>query len=243
MKDFVWHQMLWAQHGACRCPGSLQGSWTRWPLKLPSNSNKSMILWNISSLFCFHFDLSISSSVSQIQPFWCSIFKIQTLSLYHKAKDNRQSAAFSHISAEMTYQTSIHPQLKKSRQLQADIPPLFIFDTLYLGGNTFVCESNNSRSEPIKEVGGGFLHPQWWRDNYNIIWIVWVSFIHWHRQSGLWLLLTRAGQKNRKRWYAGWSSLECCWDWFVLCNADSRICFLTCCARHRGPFLKLYCTC
>ena len=27
------------------CPRSLQGSWTRWPLKVPSNSNASMIPW------------------------------------------------------------------------------------------------------------------------------------------------------------------------------------------------------
>jgi len=31
------------QH-SCRCPCSVQGSWTRWPLRVPSNSNKSMIL-------------------------------------------------------------------------------------------------------------------------------------------------------------------------------------------------------
>lgn len=158
-----------------------------------------MILWNISSLCCFHLNLTISTSVSQIQLLWCSIFTTQTLSLYYRAKANRQSAACSHVSAEMTYQTSIHPQLKKSRQLQADIPPLFIFDTLYLSGNTFVCEPNNSRLEPTKEVGGGFLHPQRWRDNYNIIWIVRVSFIHGQRQGGLWLLLTSAGRNNCKR--------------------------------------------
>ena len=30
------------------CPCSLQGSWTRWPLKVPSNSKDSMILWSLS---------------------------------------------------------------------------------------------------------------------------------------------------------------------------------------------------
>jgi len=29
---------------SCRCPCSLQGSWTRWSLRVPSNSNKN--LWN-----------------------------------------------------------------------------------------------------------------------------------------------------------------------------------------------------
>jgi len=28
----------------CRCPCSLQGSWPRWPLNVPSNSNVSMLL-------------------------------------------------------------------------------------------------------------------------------------------------------------------------------------------------------
>ena len=28
---------------SCRCPCALQGSWTRWPLKVLSNSNRSMI--------------------------------------------------------------------------------------------------------------------------------------------------------------------------------------------------------
>ena len=29
-----------------QCPCSLHGSWTRWPLKVPSNSNHSMTIWN-----------------------------------------------------------------------------------------------------------------------------------------------------------------------------------------------------
>ena len=28
---------------SCRCPCSVQGSWTRWPLRVPSNSNDAMI--------------------------------------------------------------------------------------------------------------------------------------------------------------------------------------------------------
>ena len=45
---------LWATWSSWRCPCSLQGGWTRWPLKAPSNLNYSMILysnafWNIVS--------------------------------------------------------------------------------------------------------------------------------------------------------------------------------------------------
>ena len=36
---------LWAICSSCRCPCSVQGSWTRQPLKVPSNSNDSVILW------------------------------------------------------------------------------------------------------------------------------------------------------------------------------------------------------
>ena len=36
---------LWATWCSCRCPCSLQGIWTRWPLRVPSNSNNSMVLW------------------------------------------------------------------------------------------------------------------------------------------------------------------------------------------------------
>lgn len=35
---------LWAPGLRCRCPCSLEGSWTRWTLGVPSNSNGSMIL-------------------------------------------------------------------------------------------------------------------------------------------------------------------------------------------------------
>jgi len=44
---------LWAPWCGCRCPCSLQGSWTRWPLRAPSNSNNSMILWfSLLNLTC-----------------------------------------------------------------------------------------------------------------------------------------------------------------------------------------------
>ena len=36
---------LWATWSSCGCPCSLQGSWTRWPLRAPSNSMDSLILW------------------------------------------------------------------------------------------------------------------------------------------------------------------------------------------------------
>ena len=36
---------LWATWCSCRCPYSLQGSWTRWPLMIPSNINDSIIPW------------------------------------------------------------------------------------------------------------------------------------------------------------------------------------------------------
>jgi len=35
---------LWVPWSICKCPCSLQGSWTRWSLKISSNSNDSMIL-------------------------------------------------------------------------------------------------------------------------------------------------------------------------------------------------------
>ena len=34
----------WATWSSCACPCSLQGSWTKWLLKIPSNSKDSMIL-------------------------------------------------------------------------------------------------------------------------------------------------------------------------------------------------------
>ena len=36
---------LWVICWSCRCPCSLQKSWTGWPLRVPSNSNDSMVLW------------------------------------------------------------------------------------------------------------------------------------------------------------------------------------------------------
>ena len=84
---------LWAVWWSCRCPCSLQGSWTRWPLNVPSNSNDSMRLWlydpklnNVwsfllqggeavcSSLFwgCFS-ALALSLLTHQCGSCWCSL--------------------------------------------------------------------------------------------------------------------------------------------------------------------------
>ena len=41
---------LWATRSSWRQPYSLQGGWTRWPLKVPSNSNYSVILWIYDSM-------------------------------------------------------------------------------------------------------------------------------------------------------------------------------------------------
>ena len=37
---------------SCRCPCSLQGSSTRWPLRIPSNSNDYMVLWFYDPRLC-----------------------------------------------------------------------------------------------------------------------------------------------------------------------------------------------
>ena len=41
---------LWASWSSRKCPCSLQGSWTRWLLRVPSSSNCSMILWKYFSI-------------------------------------------------------------------------------------------------------------------------------------------------------------------------------------------------
>ena len=43
------------------CPCSLQGSWSRWPLKVPSNSKDSVILWHISQIQCCHLSRSFGA--------------------------------------------------------------------------------------------------------------------------------------------------------------------------------------
>jgi len=40
---------LWATWSSCRCPCSLQRSWTRWLLRVSSNSSDSMIVWNLTA--------------------------------------------------------------------------------------------------------------------------------------------------------------------------------------------------
>ena len=37
---------LWAPWSSCRCPSSLQGSWTRWPVRVPSKSDDYWIPWH-----------------------------------------------------------------------------------------------------------------------------------------------------------------------------------------------------
>lgn len=46
--DYLW--LSTANWLSCKCPWSLQGSRTRWLLRIPSNSDNSMILWLYSSL-------------------------------------------------------------------------------------------------------------------------------------------------------------------------------------------------
>lgn len=41
---------LWATWSNCKCPCSRQGSWSRWLLSVPSNSNESMKSWYLFSL-------------------------------------------------------------------------------------------------------------------------------------------------------------------------------------------------
>ena len=41
---------FWAPWSSCRCPCSLQGSRSRWSLKIPSNSNCSVVLWLYDSI-------------------------------------------------------------------------------------------------------------------------------------------------------------------------------------------------
>lgn len=56
---------LWAAWSNWRCPSSLQGSWTRWTLKVPSNLDCLMVLWfQMTHLF------SISSAPGALQRLW-----------------------------------------------------------------------------------------------------------------------------------------------------------------------------
>ena len=68
---------------SCRCPCSLQRSWTRWPLKVPSNSNNSLIFlfclswtcfcrtrsFHVISFFKTHLCLLSSTKLSQFPPY------------------------------------------------------------------------------------------------------------------------------------------------------------------------------
>ena len=63
---------LWATWPKERCPCSLQGHWTRWPLKVPSIPSYSVILWFNYFLIIFIFVLlaSITHSVKDVS---CSL--------------------------------------------------------------------------------------------------------------------------------------------------------------------------
>ena len=52
---------LWETWSSCRCPCSLQGGWTRWSLKVPSNPNYSMILLK------YNWDDTDTIQVAQVQ--------------------------------------------------------------------------------------------------------------------------------------------------------------------------------
>ena len=63
---------LWGTWSGWRCPCSLQGVWTRWSVKIPSNPNYSMSLW-----FRLHFprvnsEPLLRPSYSFISVKWCT---------------------------------------------------------------------------------------------------------------------------------------------------------------------------
>ena len=74
---------LWATWSSWRCPCSLQGGWARWPLKVPSSPNYSMILWSSHMLWCtgcriganqIHFLRSRALKSHFLQPYCCSYY-------------------------------------------------------------------------------------------------------------------------------------------------------------------------
>ena len=91
----------------CRCSCSLQGSWTRWPLRVPSISNNSMILWfkrgslksNRDGIFPASYLWAISWSISlQLSPECCGFLhsQIQKHKLLEKGwRDRREQAGSS----------------------------------------------------------------------------------------------------------------------------------------------------
>ena len=72
--------ILWAPQSSYRCPCSLQVSWTRLPSRVPSNSNRSMLLW---SWFWVSHEFNPSRSTSNhfriIQAVLTSLFPCQGL--------------------------------------------------------------------------------------------------------------------------------------------------------------------
>ena len=64
---------------SCARPCSLQNSWTRWLLKVPFNSNKSMILW-LELLSRWHRAKTVHPPISQVNRSsmtWTPLYKIQ----------------------------------------------------------------------------------------------------------------------------------------------------------------------
>ena len=59
---------VWATWSRWRCPCSLQVGWARWPPKVPSNPNHSMILWFYDSMV-LRYGSKISSSWVRTQDF------------------------------------------------------------------------------------------------------------------------------------------------------------------------------
>jgi len=64
----------WPTWCSCRCACSMQGSWTRWPLKVPSNSNDSMIQWYLHQFLAALWEGNLLKRHSKRQEFvWGSI--------------------------------------------------------------------------------------------------------------------------------------------------------------------------
>jgi len=91
---------LWATWTSCRCPYTLQGSWTRWTLRVPSNSNNTVILWIHKSAIFTHWQCrgglvscSSGSSESIVHNYWCSPVT--------RFKDNNHNSSFTTRKAEL----------------------------------------------------------------------------------------------------------------------------------------------
>ena len=58
---------------SCRCPCSLQRSWTRWSLKMTSNSNNSMIIWIVNVVYIYIYIYSLNCFEKSL--FWHGNFQ------------------------------------------------------------------------------------------------------------------------------------------------------------------------